>query len=104
MISQTDEAIVFGSLLTMRAALRAREISAVEIVEAVLRRIRRDEPKLAAWVDLDGAALAAAGDVDLETPLGGIPFGVKDVIDVRGLPTRFGADVASPPAICDAWC
>ena len=38
MISQTDEAIVFGSLLTMRAALRAREISAVEIVEAVLRR------------------------------------------------------------------
>lgn len=105
MISQTDEAIVFGSLLRMRAALRAREVSAVEIVEAVLRRIELDEPKLAAWVEVDAdAALAAAGNVDLETALGGIPFGVKDVIDVRGLPTRFGAGVASPPPMCDAWC
>lgn len=105
MISQTDESLVFGSLITMRAALRAREISAVEVVEAVLRRIERDEPKLAAWVEVDGdAALAAASDVDVESPLGGVPFGVKDVIDVRGLPTRFGAHVASPPATCDAWC
>ncbi|MGH7662256.1 MAG: amidase [Vulcanimicrobiaceae bacterium] len=105
MISHTDEAIVFGSLRAMRAALRAREISPVEIVEAVLRRIAHDEPKLAAWVELDGdAALAAAHTVDLEGPLAGIPFGVKDVIDVRGLPTRFGAGVASSPATCDAWC
>lgn len=105
MISQTGDAVVFGSLVTLRAALRAREISPMEIVDAVLRRIGEDEAKLAAWVEIDGdAALAAARVADVESPLGGIPFAVKDVIDVRGLPTRFGAAVPSPTATCDAWC
>ncbi len=105
MIAQSNEPAVFGSLAVMQRALRAREISAAELVDAVLRRIERDEPKLSAWVEIAGdAAIAAARTADVELPLGGIPFGVKDVIDVRGLPTRFGADLASPPAIFDAWC
>ena len=40
----------------------------------------------------------------MNAPLGGIPFGVKDVIDVRDMPTRFGANIELPPPQLDAWC
>ncbi len=38
-------------------------------------------------------------------PLDGLLFGVKDVIDVQGMPTRFGASLGpKPPASRDASC
>ena len=105
MISQTDEELAFGPIAQLRDALRARVLSPVELVELVLARIAEDEPKLTAWVEVDrDGALQAARDADLNAPLGGVPFGVKDVIDVCNLPTRFGANIPSPPAASDAWC
>ena len=95
----------FGSLVELREALSARVISPVELMESVLGRISADEPELRAWVEIDAeGALDAARSVDVDAPLGGIPFGVKDVIDVRGLRTRFGVTLDSSPALSDAWC
>ncbi len=95
----------FGSIHALRDALVARRISALEAVDAVFARIERDEPKLAAWVELDReCARRAARTVDLALPLGGVPFGAKDVIDVRGLPTRYGVNLPASPAPFDAWC
>lgn len=50
------------------------------------------EPRIQAWAHLaDGDELMPAESV-MSAPLFGVPFAVKDVIDVHGQPTRFGSD------------
>jgi aspartyl-tRNA(Asn)/glutamyl-tRNA(Gln) amidotransferase subunit A len=79
-------------------ALREGRTSCVEVLERCLDRIEEWEPRVRAWVvvDRDGA-LAQAGALDEELaagndrgPLHGIPVGIKDIIDVAGLPTAAG--------------
>jgi Asp-tRNA(Asn)/Glu-tRNA(Gln) amidotransferase A subunit family amidase len=96
-----------STIRELRAALLARRVSPVELVRAALARIEREDPVLRAWVHVDAkAALAAAEAADVARgPLAGIPFGVKDVIDVRGMPTRHGIRAEhARPAVADAWC
>ncbi len=79
----------------LRALYDSKAASSVEVVQALLDRIARLNPKLDAFVRLDAeAALAAAKAAEQELasghvrgPLHGIPVGVKDIIDVAGLPT-----------------
>lgn len=96
-----------GTISEIRDALLARQLSPVDLVGAVLERIEQLDPVLRAWVHVDAeAALRAARSVDVTRgPLSGVPFGVKDVIDVRGMPTRHGTwSLAAVPAVSDAWC
>ena len=80
-------------------ALRRRTITSVALVEACLARIRELDPKIQAWAHLDAdGALAAARERDAESaagrvrgPLHGVPVGIKDIIDVAGMPTTAGA-------------
>ncbi len=90
--------IEIGSL---RAAYLSGELPAAEVLDRVLARIAEwDDPAL--WITrvaetavraragaLDAAAAADPGFVE-RTPLFGIPFAVKDNIDVEGLPTTAG--------------
>jgi len=79
--------------------LRDGTITCVEILQACLDHVRQWEPNVHAWVLLDeqGAfAQAHSLDKDLRSgldrgPLHGIPIGIKDIIDVAGLPTACGA-------------
>jgi aspartyl-tRNA(Asn)/glutamyl-tRNA(Gln) amidotransferase subunit A len=79
--------------------LRQGEVTCVDILSACLQQCDEWEPKVCAWVVLDrkGALKQArALDNELRTgrdrgPLHGIPIGIKDIIDVRGLPTACGA-------------
>ncbi|WP_415856719.1 amidase [Sinomonas sp. G460-2] len=78
--------------------IRRGELSAVELVDSVLGRIVDTEGFARAWayVDADGARAAArtADRAALRGGTGGllgIPVGVKDVIDVRGLPAEGGS-------------
>jgi Asp-tRNA(Asn)/Glu-tRNA(Gln) amidotransferase A subunit family amidase len=79
-------------------ALREGRTTCVEVLERCLDRIEEWEPRVRAWVvvDRDGAlAQARALDEELAAgnvrgPLHGIPIGVKDIIDVAGLPTAAG--------------
>jgi aspartyl-tRNA(Asn)/glutamyl-tRNA(Gln) amidotransferase subunit A len=79
-------------------ALRAGETTCVEVLEKCFDRIEEWEPRLKAWVrvDRDGAMeQARALDEDLaggdcRGPLHGIPIGIKDIVDVKGLPTAAG--------------
>lgn len=73
-------------------------VRAVEVTEAHLARIAEMEPEVQAWAHLDEAyALEQARRLDRHRksgaplgPLHGIPVGVKDIIDVAGLPCENG--------------
>lgn len=79
--------------------LRHRELSAAELVESVIGRLEATEDSVHAWayVDEQGArrgALAADNSArrgEFLGPLHGIPLGVKDVIDVQGMPAEGGS-------------
>jgi hypothetical protein len=75
-----------------------REISSLDLVEALLARIERLEPALRSFVTVDaqGARAAAkAADAALQVgqatgALRGVPFAAKDIYDAEGLPTTAG--------------
>ncbi len=77
------------------ALVRQRQLSPVELVEALLSRASALEPALRVWVtlDADGAMEAAReGQRELERhgprgPLHGIPVAIKDIYYTRGLRT-----------------
>ncbi len=92
--------------------MRAGERSAVSVVTEALRAMEGAGRDLrAATVILAERALAQAARVDAliaegrdPGPLAGVPFGVKDLFDVAGLPTTAGAAMllGAPPAARDA--
>jgi aspartyl-tRNA(Asn)/glutamyl-tRNA(Gln) amidotransferase subunit A len=76
-------------------AIREREVSAEELMSALLARCGELEPQLRVWVTLDEeAAIDAARLRDRELaaegprgPLHGVPVGVKDIYYTRGVKT-----------------
>jgi Asp-tRNA(Asn)/Glu-tRNA(Gln) amidotransferase A subunit family amidase len=80
-------------------ALREGRTSCVKILEGCLEQVDKWEPKVHAWVVLDREkALESSRERDGELksgndrgPLHGIPIGIKDIIDVAGLPTACGS-------------
>lgn len=84
--------------------LRRREITAVELTQAVLERIYAVDNAVKAYLSmmpeeaLESAAaadqvLAAAADTAVLPPLLGIPLAIKDVILVEGLPATAGSKI-----------
>ena len=90
--------IIYSSAKSMAQAIRDKEVSAVELVEAHLSRIEEVNPALNAVVMLcaDRArAEAAEADAALargesKGPLHGVPFTLKDSIDTEGVVTTGG--------------
>lgn len=91
--------------------IRDYRISSLELVEQCLDTIEQFEPQMNAWVmvDADGAREAATiRDRELKSgqvrgPLHGIPIGIKDIVDVAGLPTLAGSPLRDKrPAEQDA--
>jgi Asp-tRNA(Asn)/Glu-tRNA(Gln) amidotransferase A subunit family amidase len=86
------------SLSQAATFIRSREISPVELIQALLDRARVVDPQVQAWTVLDGdRALAAARLVEDQLnrgesagPLHGVPFGAKDIFDTADLVTAAG--------------
>lgn len=100
------------SAVALRDRLAAGALSAEAVVEACLHRIAEAEPQVQAWAWLDGeAALEQARALDRwrkagrpAGPLHGLPVGLKDIIDTRGIPTECGlASEAGRVPAQDAW-
>jgi len=91
---------VFRPLRELAEALRARQVSPVELAEAFLRRLETLGPRYNAIVTLTRQrALVEARRAEAEIaagrwrgPLHGIPYGVKDLLATAGgVPTTWGA-------------
>jgi aspartyl-tRNA(Asn)/glutamyl-tRNA(Gln) amidotransferase subunit A len=92
---------MIGTVQEFARALRARTISAAEMVDECLKRIAADNGKLNAFilVTADEARRAAVqADRDLAAGrdrglLHGVPYSVKDLFDVQGTPTTAASRV-----------
>ena len=79
--------------------IRRRDVSAVEVVEAHLKRIEAVNPVLSAFFTVTADhALTDARQADAEIaagkwrgPLHGVPYGAKDIIETAGILTTHGS-------------
>jgi AtzE family amidohydrolase len=82
-------------------AVTARKLSALDVTETALARITRYDQVLNSFTDVTAdRARAKARAVDAAIaagksagPLAGVPFAVKNLFDVKGLPTRAGSKI-----------
>ena len=106
----TDLALSTAS--DIAAAVASGRISATQVAEATLARIRERDPVLNSFTAVtEERALLRAGAVDatlargeLAGPLAGVPFAVKNLFDVAGIPTVAGSKIkrTDAPAPRDA--
>src|SRR5229473_551864 len=79
--------------------IRTREVSPVEIADAVLARIERVNPTINAYLTITAdlarsEAKAAEGRAmrgELIGPLDGIPYSIKDLEPTAGIRTTYGS-------------
>lgn len=96
---KSAEALLDLTVLDLAARVAARAVSPVDLVEATLDRIERLGPVLNCFVTVTPElAREQALEAELELrrgrrrgPLHGLPFGLKDNIDTRGIRTTWGA-------------
>jgi aspartyl-tRNA(Asn)/glutamyl-tRNA(Gln) amidotransferase subunit A len=94
----SDE-LAFAAIAELAPRLAAKELSPVELTEAVLARIDRLEPQIKAFITVtpDAARHAArAAEAAIMAghhlgPLHGIPVGIKDLYATRGVATTYGS-------------
>jgi aspartyl-tRNA(Asn)/glutamyl-tRNA(Gln) amidotransferase subunit A len=93
--------LVWTTMTDLARMIRAREVSAVEVVEAHLDRIAALDGKLLAYITVTGdAALRSARVSDAAVaagealgPLHGVPVGLKDLYCTRGVRTTAGSRI-----------
>jgi amidase len=88
--------ICFTPARTLARLIRARKISATEVMRAFITQIERVNPKVNAIVTfLPEQGLAAAKALDrkksLDGPFAGLPIAIKDVIMTKGVRTTWGS-------------
>lgn len=75
------------SISELQAGFRKGDFTPVDAVKALEGRIASADPQIGAYLSRDlESALAAAAKADTSLPLGGVPIGIKDAINVLGEP------------------
>ena len=71
----------------LQAGFRSGNFTPSDAVRAIEESIASTDPAIQAYLSRDTEkALAAAANADISLPLGGVPIGIKDVINVEGEP------------------
>ena len=94
-----DSSLCFMSAIELARLIRAKQLSAREVLDAHLKQIERVNPKVNAIVTLvpELAAGAAATADEMQArgeklgPLHGLPVAHKDLLETRGIRTTFGS-------------
>src|SRR5713226_5843024 len=100
-MQRTVDELVWRPAIELAALIRSKQVSPVEVTEAVLARIDALNPRLNAFcLVAPDVALNAAREAEIAVvkgePLGllhGVPFSIKDVIFTRGLRTTGGSRI-----------
>ncbi len=95
-----DEDIAFAPVTSLAYWLRTRALSSERLTGIYVARAERLDPKLRSVITLTkDLALERAREADREIaagkyrgPLHGVPFGVKDLLDTKGIRTTWGAE------------
>src|SRR6185369_17528574 len=78
-------------------AVMSGKARASDVVDAALKRIAAAEPTVNAFTDIVAErARKRAAEIDAGRHLGplmGVPFAVKNLFDIEGLPTRAGSKI-----------
>jgi Asp-tRNA(Asn)/Glu-tRNA(Gln) amidotransferase A subunit family amidase len=79
-------------------AFREGRATVMDYVDACCRRIAKLDSQVRAWEWFEPSRALAeaeerAGGILNDLPLFGIPVGVKDIINTRGIPTRMGSQI-----------
>src|SRR5262249_57774890 len=98
-MADLTEDLFFSTIGEWNARLKSKQISGVELARAFAARLEKLGPRYNALdLPLTEHALKKAKSVDddikrdrFRSPLLGIPFGVKDLLSLAGVPTTWGA-------------
>ena len=103
--------LLFTPAAQAAALIRARKLSPVEYVDTVLKAAAKANPRLNCFrtiMEEDARRDARAAEEavmrgDSLGPLHGVPVSIKDLLDVKGVPTRHGSAIFAdnPPAASD---
>ena len=85
-------------LLDLLRAYREGRATVQDYVASCSARIAAVDPRVQAWEWFDASRAMAdaeerAGGILADLPLYGVPVGVKDIINTRGIPTRMGSRI-----------
>ena len=93
------EDAAFYTVTQLSELIRSRQVTALELTEMYLNRLKRYDPALqcvAAYTEDLAYEQAKRADAEIARglyrgPLHGIPWGAKDLLATRGYPTQWGA-------------
>jgi Asp-tRNA(Asn)/Glu-tRNA(Gln) amidotransferase A subunit family amidase len=95
-----DDAIAFAPVTQLSRWIESRQLPSERLTNIYLSRIDRLDPKIRAVITVTkDHAIARARLADAEIaagkyrgPLHGMPYGVKDLLDTKDIPTTYGAE------------
>ncbi|HSZ20028.1 MAG TPA: amidase [Candidatus Acidoferrum sp.] len=95
-----DDDIAFAPVTQLSQWIKQRKLTSQRLTQIYLDRLEKFDPKLRCVITLTRElALSQAKTADSEiaagkyrSPLHGIPWGVKDLLDTAGIPTTYGAE------------
>jgi AtzE family amidohydrolase len=99
----------YTGALALACAIKSGRTSSVEVVRSTLQRIQAIDPVVNAFTAITaGRALAEAEEIDRAIargedpgPLTGVPFAVKNLFDIQGLPTLAGSKLRAGAAVAE---
>ena len=99
-LPSSDDAIAFAPVWQQSRWIESRLLTSERLTNIYLSRIERLNPRINSIITLTkdhALARARAADAEIASgkyrgPLHGIPFGVKDLLDTKDIPTTYGAE------------
>jgi Asp-tRNA(Asn)/Glu-tRNA(Gln) amidotransferase A subunit family amidase len=99
-LPSSDDDIAFAPVTQLSRWIESRRLTSERLTNIYLSRIERLDPKIRSIITLTkehAIARAKAADAEIAAgkyrgPLHGIPYGVKDLLDTKDIPTTYGAE------------